>query len=172
MVLVVVSSFGLFVVLPILIVRTRGRLRSRRYRDSPVQQEARIAVWRDRILHPKPEEIETLRGAFIPQRLLHLYGDTALVLSKNFDISSPPKDSQKDSWHIAEFLPLQAQDQKLTWDLSDDGMGNLYWMEMNSERLNDGTVFLIWHDGWDNEKVADTLEELLSWPRISCDKTA
>jgi hypothetical protein len=128
------------------------------------------------MLHPRPEEIESQRGALISRKLLDMYADTAVVLSQNIDFCPTGKDPTKDSRHIAKFLPLHAEDQKHTWDLSefgkaccfaDDGMGNLYWMEMTSERLSDGPVFLIWHDGWDNEKVANTLEEFLSWPRTN-----
>jgi len=48
-----------------------------------------------------------------------------------------------------------------------DGCGNFYWVPVSDSRQPDARVFFACHDPWGNEKIADTLEEFLSWPRFS-----
>jgi hypothetical protein len=45
-----------------------------------------------------------------------------------------------------------------------DGTGNFYWMPDN--RQMDAPVFFACHDPWGNEKVAESLDEFLSWTRV------
>jgi hypothetical protein len=83
---------------------------------------------------------------------------------------------QRESWWIADFVLLHKQDQEWTADLGEfgkgccfagDGMGNFYWVPVHSERKSDTPVFFMCHDPWANEKVAESLEEIFSWPRVT-----
>ncbi len=174
--LVVSVRVALFILLPVLLLWARDRIRASSRRETSAQREARLKAWRERLLDPNPEEIEALRGGMLPQKLLDMYADSNLVLSHDFDVLSTERDPKAKSWSISEFLPLHKQDQESTWDLSEfgkaccfanNGMGDFYWVPMSSERLDEAPVYIIWHDGWDNEKVADSLGEFLSWPRIA-----
>jgi hypothetical protein len=166
----------LFVLLPVLILWARDRIQALLGRETPAQREACLKAWRERLLDPNPEEVEALRGGMLPHKLLDMYADSNLVLSQDFDVCPAGRDPNVKPWRIGEFLPLRKQDQQSTWDLTEfgkaccfanNGMGDFYWVPMSPERLGDAPVYIIWHDGWNNEKVADSLSEFLSWPRTS-----
>ena len=170
------AILALFFLLPVFILWARDRLRGLRRRQSPVLRDARLEAWRWRMLHPYPEEVEALCDGLLPQKLLDMYGDSHLVLSRDFEVCAPGKDPRKESWWIGDFVPLHKQDQELTTDLKEfgkgccfagDGMGNFYWVPVDSEHKSDAPVCFACHDPWGNEKVADSLEEFLSWPRVA-----
>jgi hypothetical protein len=48
-----------------------------------------------------------------------------------------------------------------------DGCGNFYWIPVSETRQPDSPVYFACHDPWGNEKVADSLQEFLTWPRFS-----
>ncbi len=140
-----------------------------------------MQAYRERLLHPQQAEVEAEIGAFLTQRLIAMYADRELVLSKNFDICPPGKDPKKSSEGIDGFLPLDCESQKHTCDLvmlanakgfcfAGDGCGNFYWVPVSDTRQPDAPVYFACHDPWGNEKIADSLEEFLSWPRFSREK--
>lgn len=167
----------LFIVLPVLILQARDRVRKRIHSQSLEERDARTEARYQRMLHPNVEEVQTLCGGLLPQKLVDLYRDSPpLLLDRNFEICAAGKDPRKDSWRIQDFVPLHKQDQMLTTDLTEfgkgccfagDGMGNFYWVPVNAERQSDAPVFFACHDPWGNEKVADSLEEFFSWPHAS-----
>jgi hypothetical protein len=170
------AIFALLVLFPMLILWTRDKLRRYRRREIGSQRDARREAWRQRMLHPNVREVEALCDGLLPQKLLDMYADSGLLLSARSEVQVPAADSSKRSWWIEDFVPLHKQDQELTTDLTEfgkgccfagDGMGNFYWVPVDAERRNDVPVFFACHDPWGNEKVAETLEEFLSWPRIA-----
>lgn len=178
-VFVILAITALFVLLPVLILWTRDRIRDRIRRETPEKRDARMEAWRWRMRHPNPEEVEAFCGGLLPKRLLDMYADSNLLFRRNFEVCAPGKDPRKNSWWIGDFIPLHKQDQELTTDLTEfgkgccfagDGMGNFYWVPVDSERKDDTPVFFACHDPWGNEKVADRLEEFLSWPRVADSK--
>ena len=115
-------------------------------------------------------------GGLLPRRLVALYAQTDLLLVRNFKICAPGKDPSKESWWIGDFIPMTVEDQKWTCDLAEfgkgfcfagDGMGNFYWVPVEAQRRDDAPVYFACHDPWGNEKVCHTLEEFLSWPRVT-----
>jgi hypothetical protein len=181
-VLTVVALALLLVGLPVLILWLRDTIRRRLRAETPEQRAAQSEARRWRMPHPSPQEVEILCGGALPERLLELYAEAPdLLLSCDFRVCAPGKDPRKDSWCIADFVPLHRQDQELTTDLepfgkgcsfAGDGMGNFYWVPVDSERKSDAPVFFACHDPWGNQKVADSLEEFLSWPRVGSTKKA
>jgi hypothetical protein len=175
--LAIFSLFCLFIALPVLLLWLRDRVRDWRRRKTPAQVQAHASAYRNRLLNPNQNSIETKMGGLLPDSLLALYADHALVLAGGFEIRSPHLGPKQFGDWIQEFLPLDIESQQYTWDLQEagwgkgfcfaaDGMGNFYWVPVTAARQPDSPVFFACHDPWGNEKVADSLEEFLSWPRI------
>lgn len=166
----------LFVVLPVLILWARDKVRQSLRRETPSQRDIRREGWRQRMLHPQPNEAEASCGGKLPKRLLAMYAQTGLLFDRDFEICRPGRDPGQESWWIGDFIPLNAADQKWTCDLGEfgkgfcfaaDGMGNFYWVPVDGEPRDDAPVYFACHDPWGNEKVCDTLDEFLSWPRVT-----
>src|SRR5260370_11386108 len=167
---------GLFVVLPISILWLRDKIFHPSRKRTPEQIQARIHAYRERLVNPQQALVEAELGAFLPQRFIAMYADSELVLSQNLNICPAGKDPKKSSGWIDSVLPLDSESQKFTCDLellvkmkgfcfAGDGCGNFYWVPVNDTRQLDAPVFFACHDPWGNEKVAESLDQFLSWPR-------
>ena len=133
-----VEAFGPLAVALILYVAISGARRfihQVRNRLSPEQLQAARDSYRNRLVHPRAEEVEQGIGALLPQRLLTLYDDHQTILTEQIEIRRPDTDSedaaiQKDlagpklsaEW-IEAFLPLDLESQKYTVDLAVFGCG-------------------------------------------------
>jgi hypothetical protein len=165
------------------VVGARRLLYQYRNRLSPEQRQAARDAFRSRLVHPNASEVEQGIGAYLPERLLSLYGDHQTVLTEQIEIRRPapnpenPAEPQNPAEWIEAFLPLDLESQKYTLDLSaqgwgkgfcfaTDGEGNFYWIPANDTRLPDARVYFAHTDPVANEQVATSLDELLSWPRI------
>jgi hypothetical protein len=181
-----VEAFGPLVVafmIFVAVVGARRLLYQYRNRLSPEQRQAARDSFRSRLVHPHASEVEQGIGAYLPERLISLYGDHQTVLTEQIEIRRPaanpenPAEPQNPAEWIEAFLPLDLESQKYTLDLSaqgwgkgfcfaTDGEGNFYWIPANVTRLPDARVYFAHTDPIANEQVATSLEELLSWPRI------
>jgi len=181
-----VEAFGPLVVAFVVFVAVVGARRlvyQYRNRLSPEQRQAARDAFRSRLVHPNASEVEQGIGAYLPERLLSLYGDHQTVLTEQIEIRRPtpnpenPVEPQNPAEWIEAFLPLDLESQKYTLDLSaqgwgkgfcfaTDGEGNFYWIPANDTRLPDARVYFAHTDPVANEQVATSLDELLSWPRI------
>jgi hypothetical protein len=181
-----VEAFGLLVVAFVVFVAVVGARRllyQYRNRLSPEQRQAARDAFRSRLVHPNASEVEQGIGAYLPERLLSLYGDHQTVLTEQIEIRRPtpnpenPAEPQNPAEWIEAFLPLDLESQKYVLDLSaqgwgkgfcfaTDGEGNFYWIPANDTRLPDARVYFAHTDPVANEQVATSLDELLSWPRI------
>lgn len=159
----------------------RDKIHAWKRRETPEQRAARTTKWRQRKLQPKREEVEKLYGGLLPQRLLEMYDDKELILKTDLDLCQPGKNPEEVALWIWEFEPLDAEALKGKWDLSEfgkglcfagDGMGNYFWVPVTDARQVDSPVYFVCHDPWGNEKVADSLEEFLSWLRVRPVKSA
>ena len=128
------------------------------------------------MLHPEIEPVEESCGGKIPARLIAMYSDHELVFGHDFEVCQPGKDPKKDWWWLRDFVPLTVEDQNRTADLTEfgkgccfagDGAGNFYWLPVEADRKSDAPVYFACHDPWGNEKVADSLDDFLSWPRVA-----
>jgi hypothetical protein len=147
-----------------------------RNRQSPEQLQAARELFRNRLIHPNPSDVEKGIGGFLPQRLIDFYADHPTVLTEEIEIHRPGGDGEQSSEWIEAFLPLDLESQKYTVDVAQqgwgkgfcfatDGAGNFYWVPVSDTRQPDGPVFFACHDPFGNEQVAATLEEFLSWRR-------
>ena len=181
-----VEAFGPLVVaflIFVAVVGGRRLLHQYRNRLSPEQRQAARDAIRRRLVHPNPTEVEQGIGAYLPERLLSLYGDHETILTEEIEIRRPapnperPLEPQNPAEWIEAFLPLDLESQKYTLDLdaqgwgkgfcfATDGEGNFYWTPANDTRLPDARVYFAHTDPVANEQVATSLDELLSWPRI------
>jgi hypothetical protein len=175
--LTLIGVLALLVALPISILWLRDKIFHSSRKRTTEQAQARLQAYRDRLLHPQQTQVEAEMRALLPGRLFALYADKELVLTEEFDIYPPGKDPKKSSIWIEDFLPLDCEGQLYTCDLellanakgfcfARDGCGNFYWVPLSDTRQPDSPVFFACHDPWGNEKLADSLEEFLSWPRI------
>lgn len=176
-ILSILFLLGLFVVLPVFILWLRDKIFHSSAKRTPEQIQARMHAYRERLVNPQQALVEAEMGALLPQRLIAMYADRELVLSEDLNICPPGKDPKKSSEWIDNFLPLDSEGQKYTCDLellanakgfcfAGDGCGNFYWVPASETRQPDAPVFFACHDPWGNEKVADSLGEFLSWPRV------
>lgn len=160
-----------------LLLWLRDRVRDCRRHKTPEQIDAEASAYRTRLLNPNQNSVESKIGGLLPESLLGLYADHALVLAKGIEIPSQRLGSQESGEWIQEFLPLDIESQQFTWDLEGagwgkgfcfaaDGMGNFYWVPVNATRQPDTPVFFACHDPWGNEKIAESLLEFLSRPRV------
>jgi hypothetical protein len=180
--LATIGSIILIIFVPaVLILWLRDKIRNRLNRESPAEHDLRLEAWRQRMLHPEIEAVQDYCGGKIPERLIAMFSDHDLVFKHNLELCPPGKDPKKDSsWWIGDFVPLTVEDQQWTCDLSrfdrkgccfaGDGMGNFYWLPVDPERTADAAVYFACHDPWGNEKVAESLDEFLSWPRVATTK--
>lgn len=180
-ILTLLFILALFLLLPVSILLLRDRMfRSARKRTAE-QVQAESQAYRERLLHPQQAQLETEAGLFLPQRLITMYAETELILSEGLSICPPGKDPKKIREWIGNFLPLDMEGQKYTCDLellakakgfcfAADGRGNFYWVPISDARQLDAPVFFACHDPWGNTKVADSLEDFLSWPRTKGNK--
>lgn len=133
------------IVLPVVLLSVRDRVRNVRRRGTPEQIRAAALAYRERLLHPDPRGIERQIGGLLPERLIRMYNQHQTILSKNIEIRSP-RLGPESGYRIEMFLPLDSESQRHTWDLTETGC-----------------VFFACHDPWGNEKIADSLDEFLSW---------
>jgi hypothetical protein len=176
-VLTPLSILVLLLALPICILRLRDRIFGSSRKRAAERIQAELQTYRERLLHPQQAQVEAEAGLLLPQRLITMYDDRELILSEGFDVCPLGKDPKKSAEWIEDFLPLDLEGQKYTCDLellpnskgfcfARDGCGNFYWVPVSDTRLPDAPVFFACHDPWGNEKVADSLKEFLSWPRV------
>ena len=155
----------------------RDRVRDSRHRKAPEQMQTEALAYQERLLHPDQNGVETEIGGFLPERLITLYKDQASILCRNLEIRSPRLAPKEFGERIERFLPLDFEGQQHTCDLAEagwgkgfcfaaDGAGNFYWVPVNATRQSDAPVFFACHDPWGNEKIAESLDEFLSWPRL------
>jgi hypothetical protein len=165
-------AFVLFVIV-MAIRRTLNRDRVPRTKEELL---AAREAFRARLQHPNAAQVERGMGALLPQRLLRLYDDHYTLLTEQIEIRHPGAGPQDSAEWIEAFLPLDLESQKYTCDLpaqgwgkgfcfATDGAGNFYWVPLTETRQPDAPVFFACHDPHGNEKVADSLDEFLSWPR-------
>jgi hypothetical protein len=176
-----VEVFGPLAVAFILFVAVSGLRRfvhQVRNRQSPEELQAARDSFRNRLIHPKADEVEEGIGARLPERLLTLYSDHPTVLTEQIEIRRPDATANGEAsreW-IEAFLPLDLESQKFTLDLAErglgkgfcfatDGAGNFYWVPASATRQADAPVFFVSREPAENEQVASSLEEFLCWPR-------
>lgn len=181
-----VEAFGpLVVAFMVFVAVVGGRRLLHQYRNrlTPEQRKAARDSFRSRLVHPNASEVEQGIGAYLPERLIALYGNHQTLLTEQIEIRRPapnpenPAEPQNPAEWVEAFLPLDLESQKYSIDLpaqgwgkgfcfATDGEGNFYWIPANETRQPDAPVYFAHTDPVANEQVAASLDDLLSWPRI------
>ena len=180
--LTILAIFGFFIEVPVALLWLRDRAREWRRRKTPEQIQTEASAYRDRLLSPDQNSVEIKMGGLLPESLLKLYADHALVLARGIEIRSPHIGPHEPGRCIQQFLPLDNESQQYTCDLEEagwgkgfcfgaDGMGNFYWVPVTATRQPDAPVYFACHDPWGNEKIAESLFEFLSRSRVPRVKT-
>lgn len=162
----------LFLILPVCILWLRDRIVYGSGKLTAKERKEEIKRWVVRLLNPHFDEVERTCGGFLPEKLRSLYEEKSRILLEDLKIVPPGKDPKKVFYWLEGFVPLDLEGQKHTTDLSEfgkgfcfagDGMGNFYWVPVSEVRQADSPVYFACHDPYGNEKVAESLEEFLSW---------
>jgi hypothetical protein len=174
-----VEIFGPLSIAFVLFVIVMAIRRSLNRDGVPRSKEELLAAresFRTRLQHPKAAQVEQGMAALIPQRLLTLYDEPNTILAEQIEIRRPGANPDDSAEWIEAFLPLDLESQKYACDLparglgkgfcfATDGTGNFYWVPLSETRQSDSPVYYVGLDPLANEKVADSLEKFLSWPR-------
>jgi len=166
----------IFLVLPVAVLTIRDKIWYRSKRLTPVGREAARKVWIERLRRPQFDEVEKICGGVLPDRLKLAYQQEEVILSEDVELAAPEAKAKQHFYYVAHFVPLDAERQNTTTDLSEfgrgccfaaDGMGNFYWVPVSDTPQMDAPVYFACHDPYGNEKVADSLDEFLSWfPKV------
>jgi hypothetical protein len=138
-----------------------------RYRaPTPEQRAERDRQYREALLNPQWEIVASRFGGTVPAPLRRLYSDTELIVRTELRIGDAD---------IARFVPADADalDHEGWFHLPDDALvlavspfGDPFYVRAHhaSEGL---PVFVLYHDGDDRERVADTLDAFIDSLRAS-----
>jgi hypothetical protein len=132
------------------------------------------AAYRQRLLSPRWEEVESALGRRIPAILRELYADRALITSGDCLVLDPDRDRAEEApLNVNEFVP--ADQEAITSTLVSVPPGafpfatNEYrdplYVQLGELPDGDGRVSVHYHDGDDTDVVAPSLRTLLSWSR-------
>jgi hypothetical protein len=130
--------------------------------------------FRERLFNPKWAIIETALGRPVPGVLRDLYAAPEALLRSHFYCTSP--DGTRRAW-VDLFLPmddeaLQPYGRTLPPGgvaFADDEHGDPYFFIPDATPYGDGPVYVMGpsHGATGVDRVADSLAEMLTWPRAS-----
>lgn len=169
----IIAAALLLIVLGVrsVVARLRSRLTSE-------QIGAAREAHRNRLLNPQPAEVERELGKRLPERLQRLYEDQTTIQSGRFKVEKPGRTRWRSvRWPVYCFEPLDIESlDALPYEeelgpgfcFATTGHGCWYWIAAADERAKDSPVIFLDYDGSGShgDKVADTLDEFLSWSRI------
>jgi len=174
------KSIGLivliFLVLPVAILTIRDKIWHRSKRATSAEREAARKAWLARLRQPRFDEAEKICGGLLPERLKLAYQQEEVILSEDVELNAPRENMEKHFYYVANFVALDSSGLQGTADLSEfgrsccfarDGMGNFHWVPVGDTPQKDAPVYFACHDPYGNEKVADSVDEFLSWfPKV------
>jgi hypothetical protein len=138
---------------------------------SDTEQRAAVAAWDARVLAPDWAAVERRLGQAAPAVLRDLYTDRDLLLSPPITVAAPTGAGGQE-YHIATFQPADAEGTESdhfgipasAFCFATTKFGDPYYVEFRPRR-EDGPVSVLYHDGGDIVRVANSLREFLAWPR-------
>ena len=175
--LVVFGPLAIAAALFVLVVGVRQLVTRVRSRLTPEQLEAKRELYRNRLLNPQAEAVERELGKKLPKRLMQLYADRSGIQSGGFEVQSP-EGRKANRWPVYCFEPLDVEalnDAPYEEELgagfcfATTGGKSWYWVAASEAREQDSPVIFLDYDGGGRhgDKVAESLDEFLAWPRIA-----
>jgi hypothetical protein len=174
-------TFGPLVIaagLLVIIMGIRNVIATIRSRPTAEQLKAARKAYLHRLLNPQVAAVERELGKLLPERLLQLYEDQSTIQSGGFRLEKPSKKRWRpERWPIYCFEPLDAEALR-EWPYEHEfgsgvcfattGRGCWYWIAASDQRAEDSPVIFFDYDGGGShgERVADSLDEFLSWRRL------
>jgi hypothetical protein len=164
-------------VLLVIITGIRRFVASCRSRPNSAQLKAVEEAYVGRLLNPQADAVERELGKMLPERLLQLYGDKTAIQSGGFKLENPSKKRWRPKrWPVYCFEPLDTEAlTQLPYEdelgpgfcFATTGRGCWYWIAASGQRAKDSPVIFLDYDGRGShgDKVADSLDEFLSWRR-------
>jgi hypothetical protein len=175
------AAFGPLIIAAVLfliVMGIRGVVTRFSSRLSSEQLRAMQETYRGRLLNPRTVDVERELGKKLPERLLQLYEDKATIQSGGFTAEKPGRTLWRVArWTVYCFEPLDTEALgELPYEdelgpgfcFATTGRSCWYWMAASDERAKDAPVVFLDYEGGGShgKKVADTLDEFLSWPRV------
>jgi hypothetical protein len=175
------AAFGPLIIAAVLflfVMGVRGVVTGFKSRVSPEEISAAREAYQGRLLNPQPAEVERELGKKLPERLLHLYEDKTTIQSGGFKVEKPGNTRWRTvRWPVYCFEPLDTEalgelpfEEELGpgFCFATTGRACWYWTAACDQRAKDSPVLFLDYDGGRShgDKVADTLDEFLSWPRV------
>jgi hypothetical protein len=154
--------------------RTIERFRSR---PTPDELKATYDTYLRRLLNPQPDAVERELDKLLPERLLRLYEDKAVIQSAGFQLEKPGKRGWwSKPWQVYCFEPLDVESlNELPYEeelgpgfcFATTGRGSWYWIAASDQRVADSPVLFLDYDGgrFHGATVAASLDEFLNLPR-------
>lgn len=167
----------LYVVLPVLLLMVRDRLEKRAsrrayeqaLRDHPEQCPG-TPEYELRYDRPRFEELETLIGRPLPQSYRRLFSDHGFVRKTWIRFTPPGAADAMDRADVHQFIPADAAGLEERWPCLDASQlvfatieGDNYYLALDEGGGEDAPVYLFYHDGGDHRRIADSLQQFLSW---------
>lgn len=126
-----------------------------------------------RLLKPDFAAVERHFGCMIPPAIRELYADSELILKKDFLIQPTNALDGIEEFDIAYFVPADVEGMESWWPaedrkfiIADTGCGDPYYVTLSLVQPDRLPVYVLYHDGGDTLKVADSLEEFVDACRI------
>jgi SMI1 / KNR4 family (SUKH-1) len=175
--LVVFGPLGIAAALFVVVMGVRQLVARVRSRLTPEQVEAKRGVYRSRLLNPQADAVERELGKLLPERLLRLYEDRSGIQSGGFEVENS-NSGKAERWPVYCFEPLDVEalnDAPYEEELgagfcfATTGRAGWYWIAACEKRQEDSPVIFLDYDGSGRygEKVAESLDEFLAWPRTA-----
>ena len=157
----------------IVVLMARDQYKAWRTRKSPEELESERQEFIRRLHHPEWPAIERALGRGVPRVLRDLYNDSEWLTGNEFRVISPFEDRETVEDHPrARLSPATPESlarlESISVDVfqfATDEFGNPYGVQLFEEPDRDGAVFLHMLDGDTVFRIADSLADLLSWPK-------
>lgn len=129
------------------------------------------ALLREALLNPSFAEVEKILEQPIPPSLKKLYEREDIICATDFYLLDPIEDGA--AWSIRSFLPLNPETVRNRWPICPgacffaESAPCFYFVSLHSDPTAPVPVFVLNCGTGEMPKVAESLTDFLSWPRIS-----
>ena len=151
----------LYLVLPVVILLLRDWWTT----PSAAEYAEMSRRFQERLRTPQISVLEERFGHRFPEALCQLYADPSGLFQSDFEVV----ETFVDRWHIATFLPADAEsivtigtDSTQYFEFASDAYGGTYLVD---PKFDDPPVICL-PDELEPEEISDHISEFLSWPRL------
>ncbi len=176
----IVAIVALFVGLPVLVLLTRDHfdgVRSRRWAVANPEKVPGTPEYIARLTTPDFEAVEKRVNRRLPSALRDLYLHSGIIGEADLYLIPPGASDFDEAWEISAFCPVDEcladfdrGRSGLRFDdviIAIDGSGGLYYVPLAEVDDEKCPVAHFHHDGGDKSRVAESLDEFVTWRRAT-----